>query len=396
MNILAEDQLQKLMEFWAVVVDVWHNGYLGIDFGRILVGLCIFIGFLIIRKLFTRFVLKRVRLVAERPTNNLDLGLVNAIERPVSFIPVILGVFFTFDYLQPEGTLAEIGDNLVRSLIIFNIFWLFHRMIDPLSHVASKLEEVFSQAMVEWLVKAVKILVAFVGIATILETWGIEVVPILAGMGLIGVAVALGAQDLFKNLIAGILILAEKRFANGDWIRVEGIVEGTVEKIGFRSTFIRRFDLAPVHVPNAQLSDSPVANFSRMPHRRIYWLIGVEYRTTVEQLKQIRDGIDAYIKDREFLQSDETSTFVRVDSFNSSSIDIMLYCFTRTRNWGEYLEIKERLAYGIKEIVEEAGTGFAFPSQSLYVESLPKGADAPEVFNPPNASSEEPQPANKD
>lgn len=384
---MGSDQIEKLNEFWLIVVDVWNNGYLGVDFGRILVALGIFLAFLVIRKIFTRVVLSRVKTFVESTKNNVDRRLVEALEKPVRFIPIVLGVFFALDYLNLQGTFATLEENFVRSLIVLNIFWVFHRMIDPLSQIITHLERVFSDALIEWLVKAIKILVAFVGIATVLEIWGIEVLPILAGMGLIGVAVALGAQDLFKNLIAGILILAEKRFENGDWIRVEGLVEGTVEKIGFRSTFIRRFDLAPVHVPNAQLSDSPVANFTRMPHRRIYWLIGVEYKTTVDQLKTIRDEIDAYIKDKEFLQADETSTFVRVDSFNASSIDIMLYCFTRTRNWGEYLEIKERLAYRIKEIVEGAGTGFAFPSQSIYVESLPDGSDKPDVYTPPSATN---------
>ena len=112
---------------------------------------------------------------------------------------------------------------------------------------------------------------------------------------LIGVAVALGAQDLFKNLISGFLIIAEKRFNIGDWIKVEGVVEGTVEAIGFRSTFVRRFDKAPVYIPNAKLSDNSLINFSSMSHRRIYWRIGVQYRTTIEMLREIRDNIENYI-----------------------------------------------------------------------------------------------------
>ena len=131
------------------------------------------------------------------------------------------------------------------------------------------------------------------------------------------------------------------------------------------------------------MSDNAVTNFSEMTHRRIYWKIGVEYRTSVDQLRQIRDEIEAYILENEaFASPSEVSTFVRVDSFNDSSIDYMLYCFTKTTNWGEWLEIKENLAYAIKDIVEGAGSGFAFPSQSLYVESLP--ADQPEVFIPPS------------
>ena len=218
--------------------------------------------------------------------------------------------------------------------------------------------------------------------ATILEIWGIQVGPLLAGLGLFGVAVALGAQDLFKNLIAGMLILVEKRFAHGDWVKVDGVVEGIVESIGFRSTFVRQFDKAPVYVPNARMSDNAVTNYSRMTHRRIYWKIGVEYSTSIDQLKQIREQIEAYVMNNdEFAHPPEVSTFVRIDSFNDSSIDLMLYCFTRTTVWGEWLRIKEALAYEIMDIVEGAGSGFAFPSQSLYVETLP--GDGPEIFEPP-------------
>jgi len=226
--------------------------------------------------------------------------------------------------------------------------------------------------------------VILVGVATVLQIWGIQIGPIIAGAGLFGVAVALGAQDLFKNLIAGILILGEKRFRKGDWILVDGVVEGTVEAIGFRSTMVRRFDKAPVMVPNAKLSDTAVTNFSEMTHRRIYWHIGVEYSTSVDQLRQIRDGISDYISGNdEFVPATEASTFVRIDRFNDSSIDILVYCFTQTTKWGEWLEIKERLAYEIMDIVHGAGTGFAFPSTSLYIESLP--ADQPEPFVPSGA-----------
>jgi MscS family membrane protein len=269
----------------------------------------------------------------------------------------------------------ELALDFERSLVAFTIFWGIYRVVGPFSYAFERLNGLLGAAMVGWLVKAIKFIIAFIGAATILEIWGIQVGPLL---------VALGAQDLFKNLIAGVLILVEKRFSMGEWVQVDGVVEGTVESIGFRSTFIRRFDKAPVYVPNAKMSDNAVTNFSRMTHRRIYWKIGVEYRTTVDQLRQIRDGIEAYVLGNEdFAQPPEVSTFVRVDSFNDSSIDLMLYCFTKTTNWGEWLGIKEALAYEIKTIVEGAGTGFAFPSQSLYVESLPEGT--PAAFQPPAA-----------
>ena len=112
------------------------------------------------------------------------------------------------------------------------------------------------------------------------------------------------------------------------------------------------------------------------------WKIGVEYRTTVDQLRKIRDDIEAYVHGNEdFAPADEVSTFVRIDAFSDSSIDIMLYCFTKTTDWGTWLKIKEELAYSLKEIIEGAGSGFAFPSQSVYVESFP--GEGPEIFVPP-------------
>ena len=110
-----------------------------------------------------------------------------------------------------------------------------------------------------------------------------------------GVAVALGAQDLFKNLISGILVLVEKRFKIGDWILVEGIIEGIVEKIGFRSTVLRKFDKSLAIIPNFQFAENAVINISETTNWRIDWAITLQYDTTVEQLKKIRNEIEGHI-----------------------------------------------------------------------------------------------------
>lgn len=375
--------MNDFAKFWALVTDVWQNGVGGIDVGRIMSAAAILVVFLLARKLFTRIVISRLKSVAAKTATPLDDVAIETLENPVRFTPIVLGVFFASQHLQLQGIYAEIGENLVRSLIAFNIFWGFLALMVPLSGLLVRLEKHFTHELVEWLIKALRITVVLIGAATILQIWGIQVAPIIAGAGLLGVAVALGAQDLFKNLIAGLLIIGEKRFRKGDWIRVEGVVEGTVESIGFRSTVVRRFDKAPVMVPNTNLSDSAVTNFTAMTHRRIYWKIGVTYDTTIEQLRDIRDQIESYILTTpDYASPTEVATFVRIDSFNASSIDIMLYCFTRTTIWGEWLEIKEQLALEVKQIVEGAGSSFAFPSQSVYVESIP--SERPEIFVPPS------------
>lgn len=384
--------MTQFQEFWDLVTQVWHEGFLGVDVGSGIVAIGIFLGFLVLRGLMARFIIGSLRVLTKRTPWEFDDLALEAVAPPMRAVPVVLGLFVAVYYLELEGVTQEIATDITRTMITMVLFWAIYRAIGPISRLFSGLEKIISQEFVIWIVKTLRVLVLVVAAATILQLWGIQIGPIIAGAGLFGVAVALGAQDLFKNLIAGILILGERRFRNGDWVRVEGLVEGTVESIGFRSTVVRRFDKAPVMVPNAQLSDTAVINFSQMIYRRIYWHIGVEYSTSIEQLRQIRDGIDDYISNNaDFVPPELASKFVRIDRFNDSSIDILVYCFTKTTKWGEWLVVKEELAYKIMEIVQEAGTGFAFPSTSLYIESIP--SERPEAFVPPGSDKPDGKPA---
>lgn len=376
-------EISSFQEFWQLVVDVWQNGVYGVAVGQILAAAALFFFCMLFRHVFSRFVVARLKSFVGKTENTIDDEVIDAIEGPLRFIPIVLGVFFATELLTLTGNLAAGADNLNRSLITFTIFWAFYKTIGPISLTFGKLKDIFSTSMINWLIKAMHGLFIFLGVASILEIWGIQVAPLIAGLGLFGVAVALGAQDLFKNLISGLFIIGEQRFHPGDWIKIDGIVEGTVESIGFRTTTVIRFDKAPVYVPNSKLSDNAATNFSRMSHRRIYWKIGLLYDTSIEQLKNVRAEIEDYLMNSdEFAHPPEVSTFVRIDSFNDSSIDLMLYCFTKTTDWGEWLEIKERLALEIKNIVASNGSGFAYPSQSIYIENFPDGEKTvkPEIF----------------
>jgi MscS family membrane protein len=260
-----------------------------------------------------------------------------------------------------------IVDTINRTLITIFIFWLIHQIIEPISYILSGLGKILTRELIGWIIKSLKILIFILGLAAVLELWGIKIGPIIAGLGLFGIAVALGAQDLFKNLISGILVLVEKRFKIGDWVLVEGIVEGIVEKIGFRSTVIRKFDKSVAIIPNFYFAENAVINISQTTNWKISWVINLQYNTTVEQLKTIRNEIEDYIKQNEDYKT-ELGYAVRVDKFANSSIDMYIRCFTKTDDWNEWLAVKERLVISIKQIVEKNKASFAFPSQSIYVE----------------------------
>lgn len=373
--------MTEFNKFLKLFKEVWFEGVFGINASEIIIGLVIFLVFYVLRRLFARLLINRLSKIVLKSKNQIDDTIISVIESPLKFLPVVIGFFIASSYVDFSSNVQNFIDLVNRSLITIFIFWLLHQLVIPFSFLVKKFEEKISKPLVDWTLRGLKILIIILGIVAILELWGIKVGPVIAGLGLLGVAVALGAQDLFKNLISGIMILMERRFTIGDAILVSGEVEGVVEQIGFRSTLVRRFDSTPVMVPNYKFAEQSVTNHTRRHHRRIRWLIGLEYRTSVDQLKNIRDAIQKLIiENASFAKNANTGFFVRVDSFSDSSIDMLVQAFTETNDWGEYLKIKEELAVNIINIIENNNAGFAFPSQSIYVESLHN--DAIEIFNP--------------
>lgn len=363
------------------LASIWDEGAYGLTYGEIITVTLIMSVALLIRGFFARTIVLWITRAAAGTETKIDDALVYAISTPLKIVPVIIGVYASLQVLDIGETVENYANRIIQSIITLTVFWTLSRAVRILEYAFESLKDTLSSAAVDWMIKALQFILIALGLGAVAQQWGIAVAPLLAGLGVFGIAVGLGAQDLFRNLISGLLIIGEKRFVPGEWIAVDGVVEGTVEKINFRSTLIRRFDRSPVYVPNSKLADAVLTNFTRMTHRRIRWAVGVEYRTTVDQLKYIRDEIEAWlVKDGRFATPPEAPLFVRVDTFNASSIDYLIYTFTKTTNWGEWLAAKEDFAYAVMNIIERSGTGFAFPSQTIYLQQQ----DPPEIIAPPS------------
>ena len=376
--------MKDMTSFFEQLALVWSVGVFGTSIGQIITALGVFCVFILLRHFFFRFIIRVARRWTKRTETRIDDLLLEALERPLKFIFVVIGFYLASQTISLSVDVEIFCNRLTRSLIAFTIFWSLFRATSPLSHIFDKTINLFEnpgmhETMKEFFIKLTKFIIACLGIAAIIQEWGFNVAALLGSLGLVGMAVALGAQDFIKNMFAGLTIFLDRMFEKGNWIQTPDI-DGNVEYIGFRTTKIRRFDKALVTIPNSKLASEALINFSRMTQRRIYWKIGVEYRTTHEQLRGIiRDTLN-YLHTNPSFETDvkKVKTFVFVDAFGDSSIDIMVYCFTKTTDWGEWLAVKEELAYTLKSIVEGHGTGFAFPSTSLYVETLPFGK--PEAF----------------
>ena len=358
--------------FIKLVTEVWNSGFLGIDLGSIISSLIVILVAFLFRGFIISIILNALGRLAESTKSKIDDEILNALRRPIGLIPITIALYICTLILPLSGLIGDIATNIVKAFVIFTIFSALANSVKPIFEALST-SSWLTASMQMWLERASKFIVWVIGIAIILDIFGIQIGPLVAGLGLFSVAVALGAQDFFKNLISGILIIGEHRFQPGDRIEVSGQLHGIVENIGFRSTIIRTFDTAPMVIPNKDLSDVKVINHGEMINRRINWKINLLYSTSVEQLEKIRDEIKEYIiNSKDFSSDPGLEPVVRVVELGSSSIDMLIVAYSDPVGFVAFNKIKEDLIFNIMGIIKSNNSDFAYPSTSLYVESMPK------------------------
>ena len=350
-----------------IIKEIKSEEIFGISALNLIFFVIVFLTIFFFRSLIKNFIRKKVKFFFRNTAND---KFIKVVDRPLNFLIFSLAFFFSTSFLSESELIKKFTDKINASFFTTVVFWFISLSIQPLFLKIKNIETVLTKDLLEWIINAIKIILFILGLSAVLEIWGIKVAPIIAGLGLFGVAVALGAQDLFKNLISGVLVLIEKRFKKGDVIIIEGVIEGVVEKIGFRSTAVRKFDKSLCYIPNNQFAENAVINISETSNRRINWLIGLEYKTTTKQLKIICRDIENLIRNNidDFYVTSKTPVIVKINEFAASSIDILVRCFANTNDYEKFVNIKDKLAIGIKEIVEKRKCSFAFPSQSLYIE----------------------------
>ena len=364
-----------LNDFWNLVVEIWQKGISGISLNEIIVCIIIIVGSLLLRSFINLKVINWVAKLAQNTKSSLDDEIIESLRRPLGLIPIAFGFYLITAYLPLAGPVDLIATNLIKMLVIFTIFSALANFATPLLTLIGDTSWL-TAAMTTWFRRVIGVIIWVIGIAMMLDVWGIEIGPIIAGLGLFSVAVALGAQDMFKNIIAGIFIISENRFQPGDRIRIGNGLHGTVENIGFRSTQLRLLDTSPVFVPNTDLSDAQVINHQNMQFRRLHWTINVLYSTSIDQLKNICSQIHEFLENNEdFAKNPGQQSVVNVTELGSSSIDITILCYTEFVSFTDFLKIKQDLVFEIMSAVSKNGSDFAFPSRSLYVENTKESGE---------------------
>ena len=288
--------------------------------------------------------------------------------RLAQVLVVALGVLIVVQALQLPNLAGGVLRNIVATAAIAAVFATWYELAGNFVAIlkTGEFEPVILEA--DWTMRVTRFAILLFGIAAVLEVWNVDISGALTGVGVLGAGLAIAAQDLVRHLIAGMTNQSEERFVTGDAIEVEGSFMGTVKRIDLRSTLVLGFDQVPRYVPNAELSNSVVKNYSRMDHRRVLVTFGIVLSSTRAQIEQVRQGLERHLHDSgDFELSDDAPKYVHVAKIGDSSIDLRFYAWTRSGVYADYLAACDRLALRAQEIVAEAGTAFAYPTQTVVV-----------------------------
>jgi MscS family membrane protein len=250
----------------------------------------------------------------------------------------------------------------------FALAWLMWRWSDAAGEVVlgrmSRRGQLTAYSAVSFLTRAFKVLLAVLFLAALLRAFGVNVTAGLAALGVGGLAIALGAQKMFENLIGSLTLLADRPVRIGDFCRFGGTL-GTIEEIGIRSTRIRTLDRTVLTVPNGEFSTLHIENFSQRDRYWFHPILNLRYETSTDQMRHVLQALRTMLSQHPKVETG--SMRVRMIGLGAYSLDIEIFAYLTARDYTSFLEIQEELLLACMEIVEASGTGFAFPSSTLYL-----------------------------
>lgn len=328
----------------------------------------------------------------QRTGNLWDDVLLHAARKPIVAFVWLQGVYWAAEVAHKfsDAEIFKVNDTVLRLGFVWILVWTVLRLIKEGEDILSspvKMKTPMDYTTVTAVSKLSRAVVVITAALIAMQSLGYSMSGVLAFGGMGGIAVGFAAKDLLANFFGGFIIHLDRPFKVGDWVRSpDRNIEGTVEHIGWRVTTVRTFDKRPLYIPNGVFTTIAVENPSRMFNRRIYETIGIRY-ADVSQMATIVASIRAMLQNHEEIDATQT-LIVNFQTFNASSLDIMVYTFTRTIKWVEFHEVKQDVLLKISQIIEEHGAEVAFPTRTLHL----AGNGQPESGVPPSARSEKQAP----
>jgi len=321
------------------------------------------LGYLLSR--LTRSILRRIAL----RTNTLwDEVLINRIGAPLTLAWMLFPSLLLLPWLGISGAPERTAHRLLGAGLLLALFWGLVRVLDVGAQVlmvsAWAKTHPATHAVLPLATRVAKVMIVALGAVALLSELGYPVASLVAGLGIGGLAVALAAQKTVENLFGAFSIGADQPFREGDFVRVEDFV-GTVEAIGLRSTKIRTLDRTLITIPNGKLAEMRLESYSVRDRLRLACNVGLVYATTTAQLRTILSELERVLREHPKIWPD--AVVVRFKELGDSSLNIEVMAWFQTPDWSEFQLIRQEILLQFMEVVEKAGSSFAFPTRTVHL-----------------------------
>lgn len=321
-----------------------------------------------------------------RATETMSRDIARRAVLPMSLLAMLAAWWGGLQMLDLGAPLMSWTWFVLKIVLAVTAVFTVYRLIDLIAlyfrERAAKTRSRLDDVLVPLVQKTMKVVVVAVGCVAVATTVGFEVTPLLAGLGVGGLAFGLAAQDTLKNYFGSVNVVLDRPFQVGDWVKI-GDSEGTVESVGLRSSRIRTFYNSQLTIPNSEIMNATVDNLGRRRYRRTFTTLSVTYSTTPEQLDAFCEGIREIIRQHPFTRKDYFHVYV--SEFGDSYIGIMLYCFHECPDWATELRERHRLYLDIIRLAQRLEVEFAFPTQTIHLHQeetpapatlVPRGSEA--------------------
>ena len=331
---------------------------------------------IILGRIAARIVRWIARRLTKRTATNVDDELLAAIYGPLSVLGALAALRLAVELVQLPTKANAIALAVLMAGLAIALVWGALRAIDVVSaHVSTAAwatQRPASRALLSLITRAAKVVVVVIAVIGFLGQLGLPVSSLLAGLGIGGIALAFGAQKTVENLFGAFAIGVDQPLREGDFVRIENDVLGTVEIVGLRSTRVRTLDRTVVTLPNGRLADMKIETFAPRDRCRLSVTLGVVYETTAAQLRDVLEGWERVLRDHPKIWTGDV--VVRFAGFGESSLDIEIMAWFTTGDYGEYRVCRQAVLLGFMDVVERVGTSFAFPTRTVH---LVGAAEAP-------------------
>ncbi len=368
------------------------NSYLAVihmDIAQI-ISIFMIIFFILLIQKTTRFIVNRFLKLKKLKDDDIDYihtHITKIFNTITSLIIIHLIIVVVIGF---ETTTVNISKVFAIIYIILTAL-LLYRITNTIAYLkmeSIRQSKVLKNEVINLSIKVINGLIILIAFIIILKVIGVDLTAVLSGLGIAGAAVAFAAKDSISNIFGSISILLGDVFEQGDWIETNDI-SGTVVEIGLRASTIRTFDNALISIPNSNLANNGVKNWNRRSvGRRIKMNIGLTYQSDFTDIRQAIIDIRVMLKEHPGIANERTSyqnayrqsklvssedfkgvkrtTLVYMDEFAGSSINILVYCFSRTVDWNEWLEVKEDVMYKLADILKQNNLEFAYPTMTIH------------------------------